>query len=156
VVSPSVISLVPPSTPGSQSLERALAALAETVVLGPVGVDAVHIPTWSRYVELTGEALLRGTYQPQELEFSAGRPDRLSTRLAGKEAVLKVLGTGMRGIGLRDVEIVSAPEGKPTVRLHGPAAKRAEELRLVRIEISLCHENEFALAVAAGREGNEQ
>jgi len=115
----------------------------------------VHIPTWSRYVKCTGEPLLRATYQPKELEFCAGRPDRLSTRLAAKEAVLKVLGTGIRGVSLRDVEIVSAPEGKPTVRLHGPAADRAEELRLIGIEISLCHEKDFALAVAAGRERME-
>lgn len=133
----------------------ALAARLEPLahaVLQParVGIDAVHIPTWERHVGLGGDALLRRTYSPAEIEFCAGRPDRLSSRLAGKEAVLKALGTGMRGIGLADVEIVSESSGRPTVVLHGPARTRAADLGLERIEVSLCHETEVALAVAAG------
>jgi holo-[acyl-carrier protein] synthase len=134
-----------------ERLATATRQLAEAVNDGPVGVDAVHIPTWRRYIELTGEPLLRATYTTGEIEFAAGRADRLATRLAAKEAVLKVLGTGIRGVGLRDVEVVSAPEGKPSVRLHGPGAARARELGLGSIEISLTHEGDYALAVAAGR-----
>jgi holo-[acyl-carrier protein] synthase len=121
-------------------------------VLAParVGVDAVHIPTWAHQLTVGGERLLERTYTPMELEFCAGRPDRLSSRLAGKEAVLKALGTGVRGIGFADVEIVSEPTGRPTVVLHGPACTRAEELAIARFELSLCHEGEFALAVVAG------
>lgn len=96
------------------------------------------------------------TYQPAEIEFCAGRPDRLSSRLAGKEAVLKVLGTGIRGIALRDVEIASEPTGRPTVVLHGPASSRAAGLGLINMEVSLCHEQDFALAVAAGMKGGQR
>jgi len=132
-------------------LEAALERLTSSVLTGPIGVDVVHIPTWSRYLELTGETLLRSTYRQEEVQFAAGRADRLSTRLAAKEAVLKVLGTGVRGIGFRDVEIVSEPEGRPTVRLYEAAAARAIELAIESIEISLCHEGEYAIAVAAGQ-----
>lgn len=135
----------------AELLEGRLDTLAGSVFAGPVGVDAVHVSTWARYLDLTGEPLLRATYRASEVEFAAGRSDRLSTRLAGKEAVLKVLGTGVRGIGLRDVEIVSEPDGRPTVRLHDEAAVRAAELGIETIEISLCHEGEYALAVAAGQ-----
>lgn len=141
----------PAATPAGGALARATERLAQQIMDGPVGVDAVHIPTWQRYIELTGEPLLRCTYRPGELAFAANRPDRLATRLAAKEAVLKVLGTGIRGVGLRDIEVVTAPEGKPTVRLHGPGAERARDLRLGSIEISLTHEGDYALAVAAGR-----
>jgi holo-[acyl-carrier protein] synthase len=140
-------------TAQGESLERTLEALSRTVVPGALGVDVVHIPTWDRYLDLTGEPLLRATYRPGELEFADGRHDRLATRLAGKEAVLKVLGTGIRGVGLRDVEIVSAPEGKPSVRLHGAAIARAAELGFETIAVSLCHEDEFAFAVAAAGRG---
>jgi holo-[acyl-carrier protein] synthase len=135
------------------SFERTLKALSQAAVPGAVGVDVVHIPTWGRYLDLTGEPLLRATYRPDELAFSQGRRDRLATRLAGKEAVLKVLGTGIRGVGLRDVEIVTALEGKPSVRLHGPAVAQAAELGFRLISISLCHEDEFAFAVAAAARG---
>jgi holo-[acyl-carrier protein] synthase len=137
---------------------RATAGLIERVediardVLTParVGVDAVHITTWERHLNLGGDALLKRTYTRAEIEFCAGRADRLSSRIAGKEAVLKVLGTGIRGVALADVEIVSEPTGRPTVALHGPARERAAQLGLDRIEVSLCHEQDMALAVAAG------
>jgi holo-[acyl-carrier protein] synthase len=115
-----------------------------------VGVDAVHIPTWERHLALGGDALLERVYTPGEIEFCAGRGERLSARLAGKEATLKVLGTGIRGVALSDVEVVSTPSGRPVVSLHGAALTHASELGLERIEISLCHEREMALAVAAG------
>jgi holo-[acyl-carrier protein] synthase len=135
----------------SVALAARLEPLARSV-LAParVGVDAVHIPTWQRHAELGGAALLHRVYTDAEIEFCAGRPERLCSRLAGKEAVLKALGTGIRGIGLADVEILSEPTGRPTVVLHGPARERAAEIALERIELSLCHEGEFALAVAAG------
>lgn len=139
----------PPSE--AQLLESAVERLMTSVRSGPVGVDVVHIPTWARYLELTGEPLLQSTYRQEEISFAAGRTDRLSTRLAGKEAVLKVLGTGVRSIGFRDIEIVSEPDGRPTVRLHEAAAARASELAIDSIEISLCHEGEYAIAVAAGQ-----
>jgi len=121
-------------------------------VLAParVGADAVHIPAWERHLSLGGEKLLARTYTAAEIEFSAGRADRLASRLAGKEAVLKLLGTGIRGVALSDVEIVSEPTGRPTVALHGPALARAREIGVQQIEVSLCHEQEMALAVAAG------
>lgn len=138
--------------------ESALGAVQERLsrlshrVLAPahIGVDAVHIPTWERHVRVGGDALLRRTYSRAEIEFCAGRPDRLSSRLAGKEAVLKALGTGIRGVGLAEVEIVSEPTGRPRVVLHCRAKARAAELGLVGIEVSLCHETDMALAVAAG------
>jgi holo-[acyl-carrier protein] synthase len=115
-----------------------------------VGVDAVHIPTWERHLHLGGTRLLSRVYSGGEIAFCAGRVERLATRLAAKEAVLKVLGTGIRGVGLSDVEVVSSPAGRPSVELHGLASRVLAEEGLGRIEISLCHEHEYALAVAVG------
>jgi len=115
-----------------------------------VGVDAVHIPTWKRHIDLGGSKLLTRIYTPDELAFAQGRIPRLASRIAAKEAVLKVLGTGIRGIALFDVEVVSNAQGEPNVALHGPAQERANDLRLSQITISLAHENEYAIAFAAG------
>lgn len=116
-----------------------------------IGVDVVHIPTWQRQLTLAGEPLLTRIYTPNELAFAAGRADRLATRLAAKEAILKLLGTGVRQSALRDVEVVTLSTGEPTIRLAGPAARKASALRLGGIAISLAHEDEFAVAVALGR-----
>jgi hypothetical protein len=64
--------------------------------------------------------------------------------------VSKVLGLGVRGIGWRDIEIERLPTGQPSVRLHGRAARRADQLGLDRVAISITHEREYALAVAFG------
>lgn len=132
-------------------LASATTALTHEVATGQrIGVDAVHVPTWRRHLELGGAHLIARTYTTAEAAFCNGRADRLSTRFAAKEAVLKVLGTGIRGVGLLDVEIVSEPEGRPVVVLHGPARSAADAVSLARIEVSLCHEDDYALAVAIG------
>jgi holo-[acyl-carrier protein] synthase len=120
---------------------------AEVARPSRVGTDAVHIETWGRHLRLGGERLIRRIYTDSEIEFCEGRPDRLSTRLAAKEAVLKALGTGVRGVSMDEVEVVSEPSGRPTLRLHGRAAGIAETLGLSGFEVSLCHEESFAMAV---------
>jgi holo-[acyl-carrier protein] synthase len=72
---------------------------------------------------------------------------RFATRFAGKEAVMKSLGLGARGILWTDIEILGG-RGKPTVRLSGKVARRAESLGVTRIEISLTHGEDTAIAVA--------
>jgi hypothetical protein len=74
----------------------------------------------------------------------------MAGRWAAKEAVSKVLGLGVRGIGWRDIEVERLPTGQPSVRLHGRAAARAEQLGMARIALSISHEDDFAVAIAFG------
>jgi holo-[acyl-carrier protein] synthase len=68
---------------------------------------------------------------------------------AAKEAVLKALGTGWaEGLTLRQVEIVRGLAGRPEVRLHDAARKRAESLGVHAIHLSITHERSLAAAVA--------
>jgi hypothetical protein len=64
--------------------------------------------------------------------------------------VSKVLGLGVRGIGWREIEIERLPTGQPAVRLHGRAARRADQLEMGQIAVSISHEKEFAVATAYG------
>lgn len=134
------------------ALSARLSELATEIAKpGRVGTDAVHIETWERHLRLGGERLAKRIYTDAEIEFCEGRPDRLSTRLAAKEAVLKALGTGVRGVSMGEVEVVSEPSGRPTLRLHGRAAGIAETLGLWGFEVSLCHEEGFAMAVVTAQ-----
>lgn len=88
-------------------------------------------------------------YTPAEAEYCRRMNSpwrRFATRFAGKEAVMKSLGMGARGVNWTDIEILG--RGKPRVRLHGKVAARAEELGVIRIEISLTHGELTAIAVA--------
>ena len=78
------------------------------------------------------------------------RPETFAGRWAAKEAVSKVLGLGVRGIGWKDIEVERMPTGQPAVRLHGRAAARAEQLGMGRIALSITHESDYAVAVAFG------
>jgi len=115
-----------------------------------IGVDVVCIANWERRLKLGGDALLNRVYTESELEFAAGRPERLATRLAAKEAVLKALGTGFKGVGFKTVEVKVDDAGKPMISLTGTSAQRARQLGLEGFAISLCHEDGYAIAIAAG------
>ncbi|MCW2981394.1 MAG: holo-acyl-carrier-protein synthase [Solirubrobacterales bacterium] len=137
-------------------LEQRLTVMADEVGVQRIGVDAVYLPNWSRYLEVGGDRFLRRVYSPRELDQAEGEPERLASRFAGKEAVLKVLGTGIEGIGLSAVEIACEESGRPRVLLRDGAVEAAKTLTLCAFEISLCHEQEYALAVATaliGRKG---
>lgn len=75
---------------------------------------------------------------------------RFAARFAGKEAVMKSMGTGYRRIRWTDIEITGG--GKPTVRLSGTALARAEVLGVEEIHVSITHTDDTAmvLAVAEG------
>ncbi len=74
--------------------------------------------------------------------------EALAARFAAKEAVVKALGTGWRGIHWREIEVINAESGAPQVILHGRAKDLLLKLTLSQIEISLSHEQEFAIAFA--------
>ena len=78
------------------------------------------------------------------------RPETFAGRWAAKEAVSKVLGLGVRGIGWRDIEVVRLPTGQPSIKLHGRAAARADQLGMGRIAVSITHESDYAVAIAFG------
>jgi holo-[acyl-carrier protein] synthase len=67
---------------------------------------------------------------------------------AGKEAVLKTLGTGLRGLAWHDIEILSDSSGEPLVYL----SSRATALVLARggsqVRVSLSHNRTQAIAIA--------
>jgi hypothetical protein len=56
----------------------------------------------------------------------------------------------VRGVGWTEIEIQRLPTGQPAVRLHGRAARRAEQLGMARIAVSISHEAEYAVAIAFG------
>jgi holo-[acyl-carrier protein] synthase len=93
------------------------------------------------------------TAHEREYAFRYAKPARrLAARFAGKEAVMKSLGTGWRGISWQDIEITGG--GKPTVRMSGNAARRADALGVTEVLVTITHTDTSALvmAVAVGHE----
>ena len=120
------------------------------------GVDIIEVGRVRRVVETYGQRFLKRIYTEEEAAYCRGRAPQLATRYAAKEAVMKALGTGVRGVRWRDIEVVRRRGQAPTVRLHGTALARAELLGIDHLAISLSHSEEYAVASVVGesREGN--
>ena len=112
------------------------------------GVDFIEIDRIAGALQRYGDRFLRRIFTPGEIAYCRGRAPNLAARFAAKEAVMKSLGTGFRGVGWRDVEVVRAPSGAPSPRLHGRARRRAERLGVTEIAISLSHSRGYAIVVA--------
>ncbi len=69
-------------------------------------------------------------------------------RFAAKEAVLKALGTGFRGMRFRDVEVIRDEDGRPQPVLHGRAAEVAAERGVIELHLSLSFTHSTAVASA--------
>jgi len=115
-----------------------------------LGIDIIKVDRIRRTLERYGSRFSGRVLTPSEQRYVRDRPETLAGRWAAKEAVSKVLGLGVRGIGWRDIEIERLPTGQPSVRLHGRAAARAEQLGMGRVAISISHESDYAVAVAYG------
>ena len=115
-----------------------------------VGVDIIEIDRINRIVKRWGDRFLQRIYSEHELRICRHKPWRLAGRFAGKEAVMKALGTGIRGISWREIEILAEPSGKPLVNLYGKAQTKAEDLGLRQLAISLSDTREHAIAFVVG------
>lgn len=117
--------------------------------LAAIGVDAVEVEDFRRDV-IAGEGpFLDQCFTPEELDHCHGDIEKLATRFALKEATLKALGTGIRGLGLRDVMIATTATGEPRIELSDEARDVARARRLDSICCSATHEAGLALAVVA-------
>jgi len=115
-----------------------------------LGIDIIRVDRIRASLARFGERFSKRVLTESERRYVRDRPETFAGRWAAKEAVSKVLGLGVRGIGWKDIEVQRLPTGQPAVRLHGRAAQRAEQLGMGRIALSITHESDYAVAVAFG------
>lgn len=125
------------------------------------GIDIVEVARLRGLIERHGQRFLARCFTPEEVAYARRRPQRfaehLAARFAAKEAVMKVLGTGLRhGIGWCDIEVVRLPTGQPMVKLSGEADRIARNRGIDRWHISLSHISSHATASAIGLGGDSQ
>jgi holo-[acyl-carrier protein] synthase len=111
-----------------------------------LGIDLLEIDRLERALARR-PGLAERLFTAGEREYAASRahPGRhLAARFCAKEAVAKSL--GLEGWSFTDVEVI--PGRPPAVRLLGRAERRARELRVSSVRLSLTHAREAAAAVA--------
>ena len=111
-----------------------------------VGVDIVEIDRVRRALDRAGFRERCFTEAEREYCDSRAHPAQsYAARFAGKEAVGKALGCGVR-FTWKEIEIVGRP--KPGVRLSGRTAAFAEKVQAGPIDLSMTHSREIAAAIA--------
>lgn len=111
-----------------------------------VGVDLIEIPRIARALARY-PGFRERCFTQAERDYCDGRsnpPQHYAARFAGKEAVGKALGSGVR-FTWREIEIAGRP--KPGVKLSGKTKAWAERVGAGRIELSMTHSRELATAV---------
>src|SRR5271163_2941380 len=123
--------------------------MGDDVIVG-MGVDLAEVDRIQKAIERHGEPFLRRVYTVGEREYCErfkNKYERFAGRFAAKEAAMKALGTGWRrGVKWVDFEVVRELGGRPTLALHGEAAKIAGQLGMTRVALSITHTAEQALA----------
>ena len=116
-----------------------------------VGIDIIETARISGVVLRHDLRFLHRVFTEWERAYCGRNVLHLAGRWAAKEAVSKVLGLGIRGVGWREIEIDRTPLGQPTVTLHGRAEERRRALGLgTPLSVSISHIRDLAVAVAVG------
>lgn len=116
-----------------------------------VGLDLTPVPRVAEVLERFRERFLARIFVEGEIQRRRRHPrafaEHVAGRFAAKEAAMKALGTGWRGIAFREIAIRRSASGKPVLELTGRAAARARVLGVVESEVSITHTADLAAAV---------
>ena len=113
-----------------------------------IGIDIIEIERIKAAVEK--QRFVQRVFSDGEQAYCESRGVQsfasYAARFAGKEAVLKALGTGFVGGKWREIEILPDSLGRPTVKLSGYYEQMARQKGVSAIHISLTHAREYAAA----------
>ncbi|MBQ8444252.1 MAG: holo-ACP synthase [Clostridia bacterium] len=114
------------------------------------GTDIVNVDRVRKSIEELGDKFKKRIYTDEEINYCESRRmckyESYAARFAAKEAVYKAISPELEQNGVfTEVEVLNKENGKPYVVLHGELKKIMGDRK---IDISLSHEKEFAVAVA--------
>ena len=115
------------------------------------GGDIIAIPRVRLVFVRYGQRFLDRVFTAGEIAYCRGRTSNLAARFAAKEAAMKALGTGIRGVAWKDIEVVRHESGAPSIQLHGRAKNRAQRLGIQEMALSLSHSRKYAVASVIAR-----
>jgi holo-[acyl-carrier protein] synthase len=118
-----------------------------------LGLDLAEVDRIAQAVDRWGNHFLGRIFSEGELSTRRSHPaafaQHVAGRFAAKEAAMKALGTGWRGLGFREIVVGREVSGKPTLRFTGRAQARAEGMRVFQAEVTITHTPKTAAAVVA-------
>jgi holo-[acyl-carrier protein] synthase len=120
------------------------------MVLG-LGTDLIETRRVQESIDRFGVRFLERIFTAGEIAYCSRKrnaAESFAARFAAKEAGAKALGTGIsRGVSWKEFEVRRETSGRPSLHLSGRAAELAEAMGVKRIQLSLTHSRDLAMAV---------
>lgn len=122
-----------------------------------IGTDIIEISRIEKVMWRKNVFMNKSFTENERKYFNSrkNRPEVIAGNFSAKEAVAKALSLGFRSFGLKDVEILRDPLGKPYVILHGNAKDVAPKKCVIHISISHSHQYAIAQAIIEEFEDNK-
>lgn len=112
-------------------------------MIAGIGIDVAEVDRIREAIERHGHRFTSRIYTAAEIAYverKANRFERYAARFAAKEAGMKAIGTGWKGgVRWQDFEVSNLPSGRPTLQLHGEAARIAGVMGVRSIALSITH-----------------
>lgn len=122
-----------------------------------IGSDTTNIQRIEKAYAKFGERFLNRVFSAEEIKKANSRrlvserlfASTLAKRFAAKEAFAKAIGTGFsNGVFHKNISVVNAASGKPTLVLSGGALKILQSLSNADISIDLSMSDDYPVAQA--------
>lgn len=122
------------------------------------GVDIVKVSRIEKLMDKHRDAFLNKVFRKEEIQYIESKkynPQTVAGLFAAKEAISKLLGSGIGKVNFKHMEISHDESGKPHVLLHDLGDDILKVLKVNNIEVSISHERDYAIAYAIGESLNE-
>jgi len=114
------------------------------------GIDIVPVPGFQKLI--TKETFLTRNFTSSEIEYCKNKHNSVvhfAGKFAAKEAVSKALKLEWKeGLNWKEIEILNEKSGVPYAVLSGHAKTIFTKKKFTKLEISISHCSEYAVAVA--------
>jgi holo-[acyl-carrier protein] synthase len=125
------------------------------MVLG-LGTDLIETRRVQESIERHGQRFLERIFTAGEIAYCQRKKnaaESFAARFAAKEAGAKALGTGIsRGVSWKEFEVRREPSGRPTLHVTGRAREMADTIGVKRMQLSLTHSRDLAMAVVVAED----
>lgn len=113
-----------------------------------IGVDIIELDRIDRAIKKSSRFLPR-LFTDKEIAYFESKNmkvESIAGNFAAKEAIVKSLGTGVRGFEWKDIEVLRDGLGRPTIALYNGAKKVALEREISELMVSISHCKTYAVA----------
>ena len=117
-----------------------------------VGIEWVDAERFLRAERRFGSRLHARLFTCDESAYAARFTDpsrsaqALAVRFAAKVAARRALGSaGIFGVGLREVEVLRNPHGRPGLQFHGSTHQAVSAIGVVGVSVTLTHDRQHCI-----------